>query len=322
MIPFRRTATICTFIATALFAVAAAAGTGALLREPLPGEGPNLGIRFTHPNLSQDDIDISMLSGALEFTLSAPISPAATMLVKMPLARFDADVLDSETTFGNLFVGCQFVAPKKSGAPERGPGPRAESAAVSEIGGAAEPEPAVEAQPAAEEPSGQREYDMRNMTGFQFGIHLPTAGNDINAPALGFLTESHAVHKYARDIVTPEIAGFSRRSIGSRTSLEFLFGFLAAVPTESGYDTETMLRYDLLLRTQETQWALLAEISGLFFLSAEGADFSDRMFNTLAVGFEMSSIQGAPTLFAALPTNDWIDDAVDWNIGLRLQFGL
>jgi len=73
------------------------------------GEKARIGMRFMHPNFSNDffNLDLSTFSGAYDLWLNVPLSGKLNLVGSIPLNAFSADRFDGETSIGDIYVGVQ-----------------------------------------------------------------------------------------------------------------------------------------------------------------------------------------------------------------------
>jgi hypothetical protein len=77
------------------------------LLQNLPTNRSEFGLRFMRPNFSEDDGDLSLLSGVYDLNVSVPFGKDLAFIGSFPFSSYSAEDEDSESGIGNIYVGLQ-----------------------------------------------------------------------------------------------------------------------------------------------------------------------------------------------------------------------
>jgi len=103
---------ICRFVPVIILAVilSGSAAAQTFLFKNIPGERPQIGLRYLRPNFKADN-EMSTFSGIYDVTLSLPINDRWSIDASLPYTRFSlGEDGDSESFIGNIYAGMQYIS--------------------------------------------------------------------------------------------------------------------------------------------------------------------------------------------------------------------
>ena len=166
--------------------------------------------------------------------------------------------------------------------------------------------------------------DSTHQTIGSFGLYLPTSpDNEDNPYILAWYTNWHELHRYAPNTLTvyANLANFYT------TPGKLFYGFEVGpniwIPTGSdteGRETEFLIHYGVSGGIYINNVILNAELTGLFFLSADSDSFSDKFYHSLAFNVQYSGWPVQPQLFYKLYLEEDLSDRVNGVLGLGVTF--
>jgi hypothetical protein len=156
------------------------------------------------------------------------------------------------------------------------------------------------------------------------GVYLPTASEKKeDAHFLGLLTNFHELQRSLPEVLT--IYGnfaYHYRQI-NRGMFGFEIGPQLLVPTgELSGDAELFGHYGFAGGFPLANVTFFAEVLGVFIISEDVEDFSDRFNYSLALGAQLTAARVRPGLFYALPMEQNFFAPTDGTLGLKVEFAL
>jgi hypothetical protein len=159
----------------------------------------------------------------------------------------------------------------------------------------------------------------------EFGFRLPMAPKDENQSALIIGAYTDFIERVEAFI--PEIISFNaliNYSIVNESNLGIRIrgGFTGWIPRGDRDESEWFLVYGVHGGYQTEEINILLGLSGRFWLSSEGTEFSDSIFHQFVVttNFSVGSIQ--PGLILKLPLNENLQDMINLVFGVSLAVNL
>ena len=253
------------------------------LLQDIPTQTTDVQLRFMHPS-ADNYRETTSFSGVYELRTSIPVSSSTNIVASLPyLSR------EYENTIVTYYYTGPYTDEVQSGVANLFLGAR------------------FYTQP-----------DDGHQTIGTIGVYLPTISeNSANASGVGYQADYHNIHKYLRKTTTIYGNIMSHWTIANGAHYELEIGpRIMFMDSGDESDTEFMLHYGLGGSVPVSVLALRMELAGLFFLSSEADEFSDKFNHTLAFGARYDRGPFTPGFFYQIYLSDMMSDTVNGVLGI------
>lgn len=157
-----------------------------------------------------------------------------------------------------------------------------------------------------------------------FGVFFPTAEkHDFSAYFTGLFANYCEMQKYMPNTLTIYTNYSFRYEKPSGGIFGFEIGPAVYKPTgDNGGGGELYIHYGLSGGVGVSDFRILTELTGLFTLSRDSDEFSDRFVNALTFGARWTGSPLQPGAFYKFYLKDYLKDAVDGVLGLEVAVAL
>jgi hypothetical protein len=252
--------------------------------EDLPGEKTKLSLRFLHPNFKEPG-NLTFFSGIYDFSIRKPLGDKLNIIGTLPFSTMRAGG-ESESGIGNIYMGIQYSL--KSTAETK--------AHVS------------------------------------LGVFLPTVAKDKSSIGImGVFSDYCHFPKYLTESVTIYGNAAYHRILSSEFMLGLEVGPYVIISTSSDNDdyegdielyddkAELFLHYGISGGYLSKYVTLTAEFAGVMIVTEKVDDFSDRVFNVIAVGAQWNRGSIRPGIFYKFFMETYMKEIMNGVLGIKVD---
>ncbi len=260
------------------------------LIKDVPQENFSADLRFIHPfyNTSSES-DLSALSGTYDLNISVPVGGKWNINLAFPVVVYKYKVENQLYYYNDGFeynkniLGNIFL------------GLQTRDSTASNIG--------------------------RN---FCFGIFLPTANkNEFGSTNFfGLLTNYYDFQKYLPETVSlySNLAFRWYMENGLRFGLDVGPQYLINISSMGSGGNDFFLHFGLSGGFGINDFVFKSELAGIFILTGEAQDFSDRFFNFLSLGLSYTNFVVIPSIFYQFNFHELYDNFSSGSLGIKLSY--
>ena len=257
------------------------------LLQDIPAATTDIQLRFMHPS-ADNYRETTTLSGVYDLKLSIPVSDKVNLIASLPYLRMEYE--NSLVTYVEYYA---YTREKQAGFANIMVGIRLRS----------------------ERTGGQQTIGT-------VSISLPTMSEDASSSAgIGIQADYHNFHRYLRKttVVSGNIMSTWSRENGAH--FEFEIGpRLVFINIDEESETEFLLHYGIGGSIPVGVVDLRMEMAGLFFLSADQDEFSDKFNHILAFGARYARGSFTPGVFYQVYLSDIMSDRVNGVLGVDFVY--
>lgn len=270
-----------------LFMAISSGYTQHYLLQDIPAQTTDVQLRFMHPS-ADGYRESTSLSGVYDLRLSLPVSESFTLIASLPYLTMEYE--NSFVTYLDYFA---YTPEVRDGFANLMVGVRMQ---------------------------GTRSAGQQTIG--TISVSLPTISEETELAAnIGIQADYHNFHRYLRKttVVSANVMSTYYRENGAHYEFE-LGPRLIFMSGNEDSDTEFLIHYGIGGSIPVGVVELRMEMAGLFFLSSQTDEFSDKFNHTLAFGARYARGSFTPGVFYQVYLSDMMSDYVSGVLGVDLVY--